>query len=184
MKARRFPIAATAASLVLLLFPTPAALAGSVSDNPAAKTETIRIVLNWGLAPADLDAHLTGPAADAGRRFHLSYFDARLTEGSTEARLEADEDEGYGPETIVLANPGRGVYRYSVHDFGDRYLEDAEALSNSGASVTVYRGDDVVGTFYPRVNAPGTLWTVFELRDGEIVPVDALTFEDDPTGIE
>lgn len=182
MNARKFVLATMAASAMLLVWTTVPAAATTV-DQPPREEEPIRIVLQWGLTPADLDAHLTGPSADAGRRFHLSYADPQRTAGATDARLDADEDEGYGLETVVLTNPGKGAYRYSVHDFGDRDSADAEALANSGASVEVYRGDALLATFYPRVNVPGTLWTVFELRDGKVVPVDAITFESDPTGI-
>lgn len=183
MNARRIALATIAAGAALLIG-TALPAATTTVDGPPREEKTIRIVLQWGPTPADLDAHLTGPAAEAGRRFHLSYFDPRRTAGATDARLDADEDEGYGPETVVLTNPGQGAYRYSVHDFGNRESLDAEALANSGASVEVYRGDALLATFYPRVNVPGTLWTVFELRNGEVVPVDAMTFESDPTGVE
>ena len=51
------------------------------------------------------------------------------------ARLDADELQGYGPETITISRLERGVYRYAVHRFSG-----TRGIAASGARVDVYVG--------------------------------------------
>lgn len=118
--------------------------------------QTIRIVLSWGQEPADLDAHLTGPNADASR-FHI-YFSARE---SATAKLDRDNTNSFGPETITITQINSGVYRYSVHDYTNRESASSTALARSGAKVEVYRAGGTSTYYVP--NQPGNLWTVFEI---------------------
>lgn len=143
-----------------------------ITCSPASSSE-IRVVLTWGAAPGDLDAHLTGPNAGDAGRFHVYYESGRrgsLT-GAPFAALDTDKRNGNGPETITITRPSTppnadlpsGVYRYSVHDFTNRSSATSTALGASGARVELY----LPNTLSPRVftvpNQRGTLWTVFEL---------------------
>ena len=76
---------------------------------PPGKT---RFVLQWADEPQDLDLHLKGPG------FHISYRD--MKSAANRARLDVDELEGYGPETITLDRiDTRQVYDLSVYNYSN-----------------------------------------------------------------
>src|SRR5690606_12402407 len=77
---------------------------------PPAPEGALRLVLAWGQTPADLDAHLTGPNGTGGR-FHVYWVERSY--GAT--RLDVDDTQSYGPETITVFPTAAGTYRYSVH---------------------------------------------------------------------
>ena len=80
---------------------------------PALSEGKVRFVLQWNDEPMDLDLHLKGPD------FHISY--RNMKDAPNRAKLDRDELEGYGPETITL----------------DRILSDA----NYSVWVDNYSGD-------------------------------------------
>jgi hypothetical protein len=136
--------------------------------SPVLGTNEFRIVLSWGATPADLDAHLTGPHATiAGARFHV-FWDAR-SEAANTAKLDLDDTDQFGPETITITSFRPGVYRYSVHDFTNRLSTQNTALSSSGAQVVVFRGSAEVARFTAPTGRTGTLWTVFEIDGSTLV---------------
>jgi len=145
-----------------------------------------RIVLTWGQTPSDLDSHLTGPLPD-GSRFHLFYPYADANAGSPwpeYVRLDLDDVTSYGPETTTIYQQIEGVYRFSVHDYSNRYSSNSSALSTSGAQVRVYRGSTLVANFNVPSNQSGTLWTVFELSGDTIAPINSMSYESAPGNIE
>lgn len=139
----------------------------------AVTASQVRIVLNWGQNPSDLDSHLTGPSAtstglltDTTNRFHV-YYAARTADV---AMLDVDDVTSFGPETVTISPPaGRttlrpGLYRYSVFHFSG-----SATIPTSGASVTLTLGGQAPREFRaPAGTAPssGSLWTVFELAVG------------------
>ena len=130
--------------------------------SPLLGANEFRIVLSWGATPADLDAHLTGPHATiAGARFHV-FWDAR-SESANTAKLDLDDEDSFGPETITISSFRPGVYRYSVHDYTNLASTQSTALSSSGAQVVVFRGSAEVARFTAPTGRTGTLWTVFEI---------------------
>lgn len=150
---------------------------------PILDASEIRVVLTWGSSPSDLDSHLTGPNPDGGR-FHVYYaWDDFYYGDSLYAALDFDDTSSYGPETITIYNQTGGLYRYSVHDYSNRYSESSYAMSNSDATVRVYFGSNLVQTFYVPSNTIGTLWTVFELYDNQIIPKNMMTNESDPGSV-
>ncbi|MEH6420225.1 YfaP family protein [Pseudomonas sp. CGJS7] len=125
--------------------------------SPALQSlDGLRMVLSWGAARADLDAHLSFPGE------HV-YFERKNGE---DARLDLDDTERHGPETITVLrkHPGE-VYTYAVHDFANRQNPAADALARSQARVYVYVGQTLVRT-YSAPQQPGNLWTVLRV-DGE-----------------
>jgi uncharacterized protein YfaP (DUF2135 family) len=133
----------------------------------------IRIVLSWGRNPSDLDAHLTGPNAGSpvlqsttdSTRFHIFYPPG--AENSEKiapfARLDIDDVDAFGPETITLTKFNPGGYRFSVHDYSNRSSASSNELGRSAAKVELYTGlGSTLQTFFVP-NQPGTVWTVFEL---------------------
>jgi hypothetical protein len=96
--------------------------------SPALPPGKLRFVLQWGMTPEDLDLHLKGPG------FHISYRNMR--NAPNRARLDQDETEGLGPETITLDRI-RGDAEYGL--WVDNYSND-EAFSGHEV-VYVYQGD-------------------------------------------
>lgn len=166
------------------------AIGGQVTGNqnatitPSIDDTEIRIVLTWGEHPRDLDAHLTGPTPD-GQRFHIFYANMSYQyQGTPYARLDRDDTNSYGPETITIYEQVDGVYRYSVHDFTNRQSSSSFALSNSNAQVALYFGENEAARFNVPSNREGTLWTVFELDGQEIRPVNEMTYESSPGSVQ
>lgn len=125
----------------------------------------IRIVLNWGASPRDLDAHL---AYDDNHVFW------QKKQGS-QAMLDVDDTDGYGPETITVLDKKPGVsYVYAVHDYSDIYDTESSKLSHSYARVLVYIGQSLVRTYYVPPQK-GNLWTVFRITgDGEFQDINSM----------
>jgi len=95
---------------------------------PPGKT---RFVLQWADEPEDLDLHLKGPD------FHISY--RNMKNAPNRARLDVDELEGYGPETITLDRiDARQVYDLSVYNYSN------EADFKGVELIYVYSGDRLV----------------------------------------
>lgn len=130
-----------------------------------ADLDGLRIVLDWGKAPADLDAHLAFPGN------HV-YFLAKQGAG---ARLDVDSVRGRGPETITLAHRQPGVrYLYAVHDYSDKDTPATDRLARSGARVFVYVGQTLVRTYAVPAGA-GNFWSVFAIGpDGEFQDLDVV----------
>lgn len=141
-----------------------------------------RAVVTW-VAPdpaLDLDAHLTGPDATE-TRFHVWWNgETNLPQPAT-ARLDRDDLTGTGPETITFT-PQNGNYRFSIHNYTDRDTGGDARLAGSAVVVRLYRSSEQVGVF----SAPsggGTLWKVFEIVNGQIVTINQLSDELEPSNI-
>lgn len=137
-----------------------------------------RIVLSWSSTPKDLDSHLTGPTV-SGSRFHLYYKYANTSNQNSNLdyyQLDLDNTDIVArpnvPETTTIVTQLDGVYRYSVHDYTNRGRADSEALSQSNATVNVYKGSVLVATYHVPPNVKGSIWTVFELSGNEIKPIN------------
>jgi hypothetical protein len=136
---------------------------GSFSLDPIALAETpaqgtVRIVVTWGDSPSDLDAHLTGPDG-AGNRFHL-YYSNRNTGGAT---LDHDDTSSNGPETVTIAMPHDGTYRYSIHNYSNQSESGAAEIAASPTRVQVYGDAGLVRSYTAPAGGQGNTWRVFEL---------------------
>ena len=116
----------------------------------------MRIVLNWGASPEDLDSHIVYPDN------HV-YFSEMV---GTDAQLDVDDTTSYGPETITLERKHDGErYVYAVHDYTNSD-NPGPFLSKSSAKVFVYVGQTLIRTYYVPTNQVGNLWTVFAVTEG------------------
>jgi len=139
---------------------------------PVGAENVWKIVLTWGAAPSDLDSHLNG--VFNGERDHI-YYSRKEGYG---ANLDVDDTTSYGPETITIPDASlyTGEIKYSVHDYSNRSSASSTALSNSGATIKVYKGGTLLETFNVPTDYTGTVWNVFYIdSDGNIIPVN--TFE-------
>jgi hypothetical protein len=88
----------------------------------------LRFVLQWDEEPKDLDLHLTGPG------FHISY--RHMKNMANRAKLDRDELDGYGPETITLHRLDKNAsYSLLVDNYSNE--ENFTGLEN----IMVYSGD-------------------------------------------
>ena len=126
----------------------------------------LRVVLNWGAQPLDLDSHLLYP----GNHIFWNH------KFGTDANLDVDDTDGYGPETITLVKKHEGdTYVYAVHSFSDRGTPFMESFTNSRAKVFVYIGQSLIKTYYAPVGHKGKLWVVFTIDEqGEFHDVNAI----------
>lgn len=116
----------------------------------------MRIVLNWGATPEDLDSHVVYP------NNHVYFSNMN----GTDAQLDVDDTTSYGPETITLERKHDGErYVYAVHDYTNRQTPGV-FLSRSNAKVFVYVGQTLIRTYYVPANQVGNLWTVFAITEG------------------
>lgn len=151
--------------------------------SPMLGNGAFQIVLTWGQTPQDLDAHLTGPkipqdSSISGDRFHIYWSSGQAGygiykyNGTTYARVEHDETDRFGPETVSLLERVAGSYRFYVHAFDneeDPNANEPMVLAKSNAVVKVYRviNDRVLIATYNVPQKAGSVWAVFELVSGE-----------------
>ncbi|HDT0048692.1 TPA: tetratricopeptide repeat protein [Escherichia coli] len=127
----------------------------------------MRVVLSWGEKPFDLDSHLIFPGG------HI-YFDSK--EG-TDANLDVDDTESYGPETVTISKKHFGEsYIYAVQDYSNKGLPNSNYLSASKAKVFVYVGSSLVRSYSVPAGKRGNIWTVFKLNpNGEFEDINSVT---------
>ena len=136
----------------------------------------LRLVLNWGANPKDLDAHLLTPRID-GVRYHIQYQNRYFgqTNRPPFAQLDADETSGYGPETITIASNAPGIYRYYAHN----YQEDqgnTGAFTNSEAVVQIYSTAGLIQTVRVPAVGVGDYWEVCAIdgASGQITVINQI----------
>lgn len=132
------------------------------------KLDGIRIVLNWGVSPRDLDSHLVFPNNN-----HV-YF---MSKFGSDSLLDVDDRDGFGPETITINKIHNGErYTYAVHDFSNNNNPSLNTFSRSDAKVFVYIGQTLVKTYYAPSDSLGNLWTVFAITEsGEIEDINSIS---------
>lgn len=124
----------------------------------------IRIVLSWGKSPLDIDSHLSYPGG------YVCYYKKE----ASQANLDVDDTNSYGPETISLIKRVQGKkYVYAVHNFSDRNQVNNPNLSDiSGARVYVYIGNTLIKTYNVPKNKRGNVWIPFTIdENGNLVDV-------------
>lgn len=137
--------------------------------SPTLNDGEVRIVLDWGEYPQDLDSHLFTPY-DGDKEedeYHIGYNNKKDPYGN---HLDVDDTDGYGPETMTIRDLGNGCYKYYVADYTHCSEDDPTSyeMSQSGAQVNVYTSEGEVQNFYVPKNRSGVIWEVFEIRNGKI----------------
>ena len=134
------------------------------SVSPLMPIGTLRVVLDWGKNPADLDAHLV--KVDD---YHISYRNKKIAADGA-AKLDRDDRDSFGPETITVRKVDqRAVYKYFVYDFTNRSKDNSMDLARSNATVKVYGGNnELLKVFKVPENKIGKQWDIFEIVNGKI----------------
>ncbi len=139
-------------------------------DSPVMPLEKVRIVLDWGKYPADLDAHLL-----KNGQYHISYRNKRVSDDG-EANLDIDDTSGFGPETITINSvDDNAVYSFFVHDYSDKNNKSTKKLSDSKASIKIYGQGKLLQKIDILQNEKGNYWNVFKIKQGNIEPFNQLS---------
>lgn len=131
------------------------------------KLDGMRIVLNWGANPRDLDGHLAFPGN------HIWFQEPQ----GQDADLDVDHVDGFGPETITISRKHPGErYTYAVQDYSDKADATTTHLSQSDAKVFVYIGQTLIRTYYVPKDRVGNVWTVFTVSEaGEFQDLNTMS---------
>lgn len=135
--------------------------------SPELEEGQIRIVLEWGAAPMDLDAHLFGTSS-SGEFIAVNFMDM-AEEGV--ASLDVDDMNGYGPETITINDVG-GDYYFGVNDYGS-----TGTMAQSGATVKIYMPGESQPTIVYVPAEVENLWLVCEIHDNQVFVINATYFD-------
>lgn len=143
--------------------------AGTVFNNhftvsPVIEFGALRVVLEWGKNPSDLDLHLVKEGD-----YHISYQKMHLSSDGT-ARLDRDDRQSYGPETITVNSiDNKAGYTCYIKNFSNANSPKSKALSKSGAKVTLYSDNKLIKTYTIQTDRRGTTWMVFTIINGKVV---------------
>lgn len=109
-----------------------------------AASSELKIVVDWGKYPYDVDSHLVG-LDSSGEPFHVYYGD-RIHEDNnqTDVDLDWDDRNSYGPETTTFRKLKDGQYIFYLYNFSGNY---DSTLAKSGAKVKVFKGDSTVADY-------------------------------------
>ena len=143
----------------------------------------MRIVLQWGEHPSDLDSHLFGKGRN-NTAMHVYYSDmygyTDILPGTSNAELiamlDVDDTSSYGPETITIYDLNTS-YVYCVYDYSSGGNPDHSMLDRSQAVIKVYTYGSSVPRVFELPRGTGTWWNVFKINNGIIVPIQTITNE-------
>ncbi len=129
--------------------------------------ERIKIVLDWGEYPEDLDSHIYSDD------YHVYY--SHMNAGNL--NLDRDDTTSYGPETVTIRDiDSSELYQYYVFDYTNKNYYYSQEMSNSGAQVRVFYNNDLIATFKITPNQTGIWWHVFDIKNGkEIIKYDTVS---------
>ena len=132
-------------------------------------TGQMRIVLNWGAEPSDLDSHLTGDSTTVvgHPRYHVYYANREVltASGDTIAYLDHDDVTSFGPETITIFRFFPGTLRYKIHDYSNRSGTGSHYMSDSSAAtVRVYTSAGLVREDHILRGVAGNQWYVYDIN--------------------
>ena len=130
------------------------------SITPMLAEGEMRIILNWGATPSDLDSHLR-KSVNGEDTYHVFY--ANQSQG--DASLDRDDVTAFGPETITITDiDTTATYTYYIYNYSRNNVSE---LKNSSAKVSVvYNG---ITRDFNVPNIDGLYWKVFDIVDGVIV---------------
>ena len=142
------------------------------SMSPMLEGEQIRMVLNWGATPNDLDSHLLTPEIE-GNTHHIFYSNTGSYTAVPYAKLDTDDTNGYGPETITINQLFAGTYTYYIKN----YSGGNSGLKNSNAVVQIYSGESCASNIIEvPTDTNGLFWHVCNIdgATGDITVVNQI----------
>lgn len=127
----------------------------------AANSKIIKVILDWGTTPKDLDLHTVFGVQ------HVYY----LNKSIGNVNLDRDDIDSYGPETITIKTSlsDSAEYNCYVHNYTDSLNTNSNRLASSGARVRVYINNEHVKTYFVPSDNQGLNWNVCKIKNGKIV---------------
>lgn len=139
------------------------------SISPSMPVGSVRLVLDWGQEPSDLDAHFVKKGA-----YHIAYHNRHVSDDGV-SMLDRDDTDSYGPETITSKEIDPAAeYNYFVHNYSGQGESEGLGLSRSRGHVKVFGNDQLMHTVEMAPNQPGVFWEVLRIVNGEYVIVNQL----------
>ncbi len=139
------------------------------------KKGQVRVVLTWGEAPKDLDAHMVCRLS-CGEEYEVDYTEMEFRyKGKKICALDVDDLTSYGPETVTIYNKKAGKFTYAVHRFCPGRLGDSDAC----VQVYLGSGNQSSYTFYVPACGEENYWTVFRYNaaTNHINPINEIGYE-------
>jgi hypothetical protein len=128
------------------------------SISPIPEPGEIRMVLNWGAVPRDLDSHLLTLEIE-GETHHIYYGNRGSATVAPFVTLDTDNTQGFGPETITIKQSYEGTYTYYIKNFSND-----ETLVNSSGTIQIYNSPDCDGATIAVPNeGNGKYWYVCDI---------------------
>lgn len=132
-----------------------------ISLSPVITDGELRIVLNWGETPSDLDLHLDVPGEAGGSPYEVYYDNKGFSNQHPYAILDTDDTDGHGPETITISKFVDGRYVCYVR----QYSSD-ERIINSNAVVQIYGKSGLLQSFSVPTSGDGIYWYICDIDGG------------------
>ncbi len=144
----------------------------------------VQFTLTWGTeesgASADIDSHLVGPKKDSDEEFHIyyineSYYHYGDDETIKMADLDVDDTDWEGPEHTTIYEETNGIYRFYIHNYTERNVNNSQMLAKSFVQVRVTIGTNSHTFYCP--NQIGNLWYVcdYDSRNHRIIPKNKMS---------
>lgn len=142
----------------------------NISISPTLSANEVRIVLEWGALPTDLDSHLIGVCkTGGGKDIHVDWIERRASNGGkTIAELDLDDRDGFGPETTTIYDTN-GSYEFRVNRYSG-----SGSLATSGATVKIYAAGSSPIVVKVPTDATGDWWTVCKIENGQITDINGI----------
>jgi PKD repeat protein len=128
-----------------------------ISLSPTITEGELRLVINWGSTPEDLDIHLKTPEIE-GYSYEVWYNDKGSSDSPPYAVLDHDDTDSFGPETITIYRFFSGTYKCFVHNYSESPL-----ITTSNAVVQVYGQSGLIETIYVPTTGEGLYWYVCDI---------------------
>jgi len=91
------------------------------------------------------------------------------------SRLDRDDRDGFGPETITVKNiDDTAEYLFFVKDYSNRDDKSSKRLAKSKATVRVYGEGQLLEEFRIDDTQRGNAWKVFRLVNGKLISIDLI----------
>ncbi|NTW24685.1 MAG: PKD domain-containing protein, partial [Lentimicrobium sp.] len=141
-----------------VIIPDGGSLILNISLSPTLAAGNMRFVLNWGIAPEDLDSHLNTPVIE-GQAYHVFYENEGSANVAPFALLDFDDTDSYGPETMTIYQMYNGTYQYYIHNY-----TESPSITTSQAVVQIYNQTGLLYTLQVPASGTGLYWYVCDVN--------------------
>ena len=128
------------------------------SLSPEISAGEMRMVLNWGAVPLDLDLHLYTPLVE-GSHHEISWNNIGSKNLAPFVYLDHDDTDGFGPETITISASVNGTY----YCFVENYSTSPSITASSGV-LQIYGASGLLQTIPAPISGDGLYWYICDIN--------------------